>query len=174
MDINLFSSVRDLQLRLARQDLLNQLHHSLRTPIRSLIPPPPMPIIMHNPLPPLDPLLLNPHTPIPQRPQSDPMSNNTQRLNPLSIRQLRTHLYRPLHNPDRLIRINLRLPVPLLVRTTQNRASTSCSLHNIRDLVVTVISTGNSEHSTRCIPHNDDLSTTRNDVLVHHAAEFGG
>jgi len=33
----------------------------------------------------------------------------------------------------------------LLVRTTQNRASTSCSLHNIRDLVVTVISTGNSD-----------------------------
>lgn len=132
-----------------------------------------MSILMHNLHSPnnlsLHPLITGPH-----RSQTNTVSNNTEVLNPLPTRQIRTQIHTPLHNPNSQTRLRLTLPIMLLKTTAKETATTRSSMHDIRSLVAAIIGARNRCHDLGIVTDKYDLTTCWVKVCVFDTAEEAG
>lgn len=151
---------------------INQIDCRLRAAIRTLVPSPPGPVVMHNPYS-ANNFPLNAIPTFTHRTQSNSMPNNIQTLNTIPTSQRRIHLHGPLHNPYCKIRIRLRLPTPLLIRAAQNRAPAGRSCHYIASLSIPIVGPRHAEHIRGVVAHNDDLASRGNNGSILDAPELG-
>lgn len=151
------------------QNLAGQLDSQRRTPKRSLVPKPTMPVVMHH-RDPLNSIRFNSRPILPSRPQSHPMPDDIQPLDALILLDKpRMKLNGPLHNPHRYVRIRKRIPRVLLVSAAQDRTPARSTGHDVEDLVVPVVGARGGHHRARVVADDDGLSAGGVEFGVEHA-----
>ena len=102
------------------------------------------------------------------------MPHNVQVLNSLASRQRRTDGHCPLHDPHSQVRIDLRVPVALLIATAQNRPAPGGAGHDVAGLVLAVVGPGEIQHFAGVVADHDDLAARGHDFAVLDAAQLAG